>query len=290
MKSRAFETYLRQVRRHPRPSPEEEDRVARAFVKSRDPELAGRLVLAHLLLVVKIAGEYCRSRRGLADLVQEGNLGLLQAVQRYEPHRGVPLSSYAEWWIRGYMLRHLLRDARLVKLGTTPAERKLFFNLNKVQKRLEAQGVVTTGNGYLAEVLNVPERAVCEMQERLGGGEVSFEATIDGDPAGLPLRSVSSALMADADRRPDALAEQRNFRERLAGKLRAYGETLSGWDLALFRDRLLSESPAPLEELGARFGESRESARRRETRLLQRLRVYLQAELGDAVQELGDAA
>lgn len=275
MRSGAFEVYLREVRRHPRPSPEEEDRLARAFAVSRDPEFAGRLVLANLLLVVRIAQQHCRSQRRLPDLVQEGNLGLLQAVQRFDPHRGVKLCTYAAWWIRAYMLRYLLNNARLVKVGTTPAQRKLFFGMNRMQRRLERAGIAPTA-GALAEALEVPEETIAEMQARLAGGAEA--AVVDADA----LSSVSAG--------PDVTAAAGQLRDRLREKLCAFGETLTGRDQVLFRDRLLAEAPAPLRELGARFGTSGESARRHEARLLARLRVYLQEELGDAVQELGDAA
>jgi RNA polymerase sigma-32 factor len=127
----ALQAYMREVRRHPLLSPEEEHALAVEYAKTADVDLAARLVTANLRLVVKIAYDYRRAYKNIMDLVQEGNIGLMQAVKRYDPYRGVKLSSYAAWWIRAYMLRFILNNWRLVKIGTTQAQRKLFFNLSK---------------------------------------------------------------------------------------------------------------------------------------------------------------
>ena len=123
--------YLREVQRHPLLTPEQTHELAVRFVKTQDPAAAAQLVTSNLRLVVKIAYEYRRAYKNIMDLVQEGNIGLMQAVKRYDPYRGVKLSSYAAWWIRAYILRFVLNNWRLVKLGTTQAQRKLFFNLRK---------------------------------------------------------------------------------------------------------------------------------------------------------------
>jgi RNA polymerase sigma-32 factor len=127
----ALETYMREVQRHPLLSPEDEHTLAVEYAKTGSVDLAARLVTANLRLVVKIAYEYRRAYRNIMDMVQEGNIGLMQAVKRYDPYRGVKLSSYAAWWIRAYMLRFILNNWRLVKIGTTQAQRRLFFNLSK---------------------------------------------------------------------------------------------------------------------------------------------------------------
>src|SRR5439155_22790599 len=136
----ALQRYMAEVSRHPLLSREEEHDLAARFARTQDPQLAYRLVTANLRLVVKIAHEYRRAAFNLLDLIQEGNVGLMHAVQKYDPFRGVKLSSYAAWWIRAYILRYLMDNWRMVKLGTTQAQRKLFFNLRKEQEKLLAQG------------------------------------------------------------------------------------------------------------------------------------------------------
>src|SRR5204862_1537411 len=136
--------YLREVQRHPLLTPEQTHELAARFIKTQDPAIAAQLVTANLRLVVKIAYEYRRAYKNIMDLVQEGNIGLMQAVKRYDPYRGVKLSSYAAWWIRAYILRFILNNWRLVKLGTTQAQRKLFFNLNKEKAKLSAMGIEPT--------------------------------------------------------------------------------------------------------------------------------------------------
>ena len=132
--------YLHELRRYPLLTREEEHELAVRFCKQREPALAARLITANLRLVVKIAYEYRRAHRNILDLIQEGNIGLMQAVQKYDPYRGVKLSSYAAWWIRAYILKFILNNWRLVKIGTTQAQRKLFFNLRKEREKLEQLG------------------------------------------------------------------------------------------------------------------------------------------------------
>ena len=274
--------YMQEIRRYPLLTREEEHALAVQFAKTRDPKLGRRLITANLRLVVKLAHEYRRAYRNLPDLVQEGNLGLLQAVQKYDPYRGVKLSSYAAWWIRAYMLKFILNNWRLVKIGTTQAQRKLFFNLSKEREKLESAGFTAT-NELLAERLMVPEREVADMQLRLGAGEMSLDAPLGhGDEGG---RTQADVLESSGDLRPDVSTEGREFRELLHNKLQEFEKTLKdGREQMLFRERLVSDQPLTLQEVGERYGISRERARQIESRLTQRLKVYLKRELGDAVQ------
>src|SRR5688572_27512560 len=163
--------YMREVQRHALLSPEEEHRLAVSYHDNpEDLGAAARLVTANLRLVVKIAYEYRRAYKNMMDLIQEGNIGLMQAVKKYDPYRGVKLSSYAAWWIRAYILRFILNNWRLVKLGTTQAQRKLFFNLRKKRAELQAMGVDPT-HAEIAKQLNVPEADVAEMDVRLAQSE-----------------------------------------------------------------------------------------------------------------------
>ena len=274
--------YMHEIRRYPLLSREEEHELAVRFTENKDPKIALRLITANPRLVVKIAHEYRRAYRNLLDLVQEGNVGLLQAVQKYDPYRGVKLSSYAAWWIRAYMLKFILNNWRLVKIGTTQAQRKLFFNLTKEREKLEAAGFVPTTK-LLAERLSVPEQEVAEMQLRLSASEASLDAPVGGDED-TGKRTHMDLLESSSATRPDISTESEEFRGLLRSKLEAFEATLKGREQTLFHDRLMADQPLTLQEVGERYGISRERARQIEARLLSRLKTYLKKELGDAVQ------
>jgi RNA polymerase sigma-32 factor len=277
-----LQLYIQDIRRYPLLSREEEHDLAVQFAKTGDVGAARRLVTANLRLVVKIAHEYRRAHRNLLDLIQEGNVGLVQAVKKYDPYRGVKLSSYAAWWIRAYMLKFILNNWRLVKIGTTQAQRKLFFNLKKEKDKLEQLGFDTSSKA-LAEALNVPEREVIDMERRLGQGEMSLDAPVGRDDEGGG-RSHLELLESSGDTRPDVRAEGDEFRSLLRAKLEKFAETLRGRELTIFQERLLTDTPKTLQEIGETYGISRERARQLEKRLTTKLKSYLQAELGDAVQ------
>ncbi len=272
--------YLREVQRHPLLTPEETQELATAFLKTQDPKIAARLVTANLRLVVKIAYEYRRAYKNIMDLVQEGNIGLMQAVKRYDPYRGVKLSSYAAWWIRAYILRFILNNWRLVKLGTTQAQRKLFFNLRKKRAELEALGIEPS-HAEIAKSLNVPESDVAEMDVRLGSNEKSLDAPV-GDADGRSIAKID--MMPSAGIGPEAAMADEEVQSMLKDKLKQFRRTLEGKekDLAIFDKRLVSDEPLTLQELGDTFSISRERVRQLEQRLLQRLRDYLKSEMGDA--------
>jgi RNA polymerase sigma-32 factor len=281
VKADPLTAYMQEIRRYPLLSREEEHDLAVRFAKTRDPAIARRLITANLRLVVKIAHEYRRAYKNLLDLVQEGNLGLLQAVQKYDPHRGVKLSSYSAWWIRAYMLKFILNNWRLVKIGTTQAQRKLFFNLAKERDKLESAGFVPTSK-LLAERLEVPEREVADMQLRLGGSEMSLDAPIGRDDEGG--RTQVEMLESASETRPDVSTEGREMQMLLQTKFQEFAKTLSGREAALFHDRMLADQPLTLQEIGERYGISRERARQIEARITTRLRTFLRRELGETVQ------
>jgi len=224
--------YIQDIRRYPLLTREDEHELAVKYQQSGDMEAARRLVTSNLRLVVKIAHEYRRAHRNLLDLIQEGNVGLVQAVKKYDPYRGVKLSSYAAWWIRAYMLKFILNNWRLVKIGTTQAQRKLFFNLKKEKDKLEAMGFDTSSKA-LAEALQVPEREVIDMERRLGSGELSLDAPLGKDEDGG--RSHLDMLESAGDSRPDVRAEGDEFRAMLREKLEKFAETLRGRELTIFQ-------------------------------------------------------
>jgi len=272
--------YLREVQRHPLLTPEETHALAVRFSKDQDPRVAAQLVTANLRLVVKIAYEYRRAYKNILDLVQEGNIGLMQAVKRYDPYRGVKLSSYAAWWIRAYILRFILNNWRLVKLGTTQAQRKLFFNLRKKRAELVAMGIEAS-DAEVAKALDVPESDVREMEVRLSSSEKSLDVPV-GDAEGRSIARVD--MVPSVGEGPEALMAGGELQALLKDRLAAFRKTLEGKDkdLAIFDERLVADDPLTLQELGDRFGISRERVRQLEQRLTGRLREYLREELGDA--------
>ncbi|HEY4392579.1 MAG TPA: RNA polymerase factor sigma-32 [Polyangia bacterium] len=273
--------YLHELRRYPLMTREEEHDVAVQYSKTAEQRLAARLVTANLRLVVKIAQEYRRAHRNILDLIQEGNIGLIHAVQKYDPYRGVKLSSYASWWIRAYILKFILANWRLVKVGTTQAQRKLFFNLRKEREKLEKQGFEVEAK-HLAAALDVTEQEVIEMERRLNASETSLDAPMRSDEQGD--RTQGDFVRAAPASRPDLQVEAGEFGAILRDKLHAFGATLRDRDLEIFRDRLLNDEPATLVQIAERFGVTRERVRQIEERLKKRLRQYLMTELGDGVQ------
>src|SRR5438477_10465865 len=282
----ALQRYMAEVARHPLLSREEEHRLAVEFQRTHDPEIAFRLVTANLRLVVKIAHEYRRAAFSLLDLIQEGNVGLMQAVQKYDPFRGVKLSSYAAWWIRAYILRYLMDNWRMVKLGTTQAQRKLFFNLRKKQEKLLAQGFEAAPK-LLAERLDVTEQDVREMDQRLSNDEFSIDAPVAVGGQDEGRQTHGDRLVQTAPPVDEQLADEelrRIFKEKLA----EFGKTLTAdKDRFLFENRIAppdDREPMTLQQIGDLWGVTRERARQLEARLTDRLRDYLRRELPDFAQ------
>jgi RNA polymerase sigma-32 factor len=274
--------YIQETKRYALLSREEEHELAVKLVEEGDNNAARRLIEANLRLVVKIAYEYRRAYRNLLDLVQEGNIGLMQAVRKYDPYRGVKLSSYAAWWIRAYILKFILNNWRLVKIGTTQAQRKLFFNLRKERERLEQLGF-TASPALLAENLDVAERDVIEMEKRLAAPDASLDAPMPGGEEDGSPRTRMDFLPNEDGERPDRQVAQSQFQELLRGKLEHFAETLEGRESTIFRGRWLTDSPLTLQQIGDQYGITRERARQLEKRLLGRLRKFLEEELGTAV-------
>ena len=266
--------YMAEVRRHRLLTREEEYDLAVRWVEHGDTEAAKKLVTSNLRLVVKIAHDYRRAYQNILDLVQEGNVGLIHAVNKFDPYRGVKLSTYSGWWIRAYILKYILNNWRLVKIGTTQNQRKLFFNLRKQRAKLKAAGVDPTPE-KIAEALDVSTAEVVEMERRMSSPDQSLNAPLgqdDGDGARTRMD-----VLEDDQADPAADVEQREFKEILAEKLQRFGAELDGRELEIFNDRLISDEPVTLQELGDRWGVSRERARQLESRAKQKLRKHLEA-------------
>lgn len=273
--------YMREVQRHPVLSPDEQHALARTFLDTQDPALAAKLVTTNLRLVVKIAYEYRRACKNIMDLVQEGNIGLLQAVKRYDPYRGVRVSSYAAWWIRAYMLRYILNDFRLVKIGTTQNQRRLFFNLSKARAKLTGMGIDPTDDA-IAKQLDVTASDVREMSVRLGSSEASLDAPVgNGDGEGNSLARVNTMPSTD-EPADETLAHQQMvflLREHLVDFRRTLPTT--GKDIVIFDRRIVAEEPLTLQEIGESYGISRERVRQIEQRITTNLRAFLLERVGD---------
>jgi RNA polymerase sigma-32 factor len=276
-----LQAYMRDVQRYKLLTPDEEREAATRYFESGDVEAAARLVTANLRLVVKIAYDYRRAHKNINDLIQEGSIGLMQAVKKYDPYKGVKLSTYAAWWIRAYILRFILNNARLVKVGTTQAQRKLFFNLRKEKARLSALGIEPTPE-TIAKRLDVPTEDVIQMDRRLAAGDMSLDAPVNAAEGSsqsrvdfLPARlEAADTVLADAE-----------LGAMLRDKLVAFGASLKGKEAQIFHERMLTEDPRTLQELGDEFGVSRERVRQLEKRLQMKLKRYLAEQLGEDIFE-----
>ncbi len=270
-----LQRYLAEIRRYPLLTREEEHDLAVRYQRDHNVEAAYRLVTGNLRLVVMIAREYQRSFRALLDLIQEGNIGLMEAVKNYDPYRGVRFPSYAVWWIRAYVIRYVMNNWRLVKLGTTQAQRKLFFNLQKEKDKLEAEGFVV-GPKLLAQRLDVKEKEVVEMEQRLGSSDLSVDTPLHEGEEGTLLDILKSGVATAEDQVADA-----EFKHLLGEKIREFGATLKDKDRLIFDQRLLAEEPLTLQEIGDKYGISRERVRQIESRLKRRLKEFLGTQFED---------
>jgi RNA polymerase sigma-32 factor len=270
--------YLAEVRRFPLLTREEETVIAKRYTEAHDREDAFRLVTANLRLVVKIAMEFARASRNLPDLIQEGNVGLMEAVKNFDPYRGIRFPSYAVWWIRAYIYRYLINNWRLVKIGTTQAQRKLFFNLKKETDRLEREGF-TPQPKLIAQRMGVKESEVREMQERMAQSEVSLDQPV---PNTEDTRLLD--VIADPSSNPEEETAGDEFRQFAKEKVEEFARKLEGKELEIFRARLLSEDPVTLQEIGEQFGISRERVRQIENRLKKKFKDFLTGQASDIDQ------
>ena len=266
--------YLADVRRYEVLTRDEERVIAEHYRETADRNAEKRLVNSNLRLVVKISMEYQSGRVHLLDLIQEGNVGLIHAVRKFDPDKNIRLASYAQWWIRAYILKYLMDNHKLVKVGTTQAQRKLFYNLKKEKDNLLQQGLVPSAS-MLARALAVRERDVREMETRLSGAESSLDA---------PLRDGESGTLADFIPNdgpvPDDSLDRRETAVRLREHLDAFASTLEGRDVDIWHRRMVADDPRTLQEIGDLFGVSRERARQLEARIVRRLDRYLRDRIG----------
>jgi len=265
--------YLTEIRRFPLLSREEEHRLAVEYKEYGNVEAAYKLVTANLRLVVMIAREYQKTFKNLLDLIQEGNMGLMEAVKNFDPYRGVRFPSYAVWWIRAYMIRYIMNDWRMVKIGTTQAQRKLFFNLQREKEKLQAEGL-TPGPKLLAQRLNVKENEVVEMDQRLASRDLSVDVPMGGDDEATLLH-----FLPDDKQNPEDQYVETQYRQVLREKMENFAKGLKDKELVIYRERLLNDEPLTLREIGEKYGVSRERVRQIEERVKKKLKTYLSKEL-----------
>ncbi len=267
----ALSLYFAELRNCPPISREEEHDLAVKFVEEDDLDAARQLVVSNLRLVVKIAMEYRRAWANSLDLIQEGNTGLMQAVHRYDPYKGVRLSSYAAYWVRAYILKYIIDNIRLVRMGKTRAQRKLFYRLNKEKRLLEQQGYEVLP-ALLAERLDVGEDDVIEMEQRLAFSDQSIDTPVGDDEGRF---SLSDVLPSTGDSAEEGFGNA-ELREVFLEKVGAFLEGIDERDRRIVDERILAEEPKTLQELGDELGLTRERVRQLEARTVDRLREYLE--------------
>jgi RNA polymerase sigma-32 factor len=263
--------YLWEINQYKLLSPEEEKDLAIRYYTTRDPEAAYQLITANLRLVVKIALDFQRYwMQNLLDLIQEGNIGLMQAIKKFDPHRDTKLSYYASYWIKAYILRFIMDNWKLVKIGTTQTQRKLFFNLNKEKDRLSYLGYDPTPK-LLAQTLDVKAEHIMEMDQRLSGWDLSLEAPVRADSDDEHKDFLPSETI-DVD---DELADL-ELKKRFHDQLMEFRGTLKDKELDIMDNRLLADEPLTLQEIGAKYNISRERVRQIQARLLKKIHDYLE--------------
>lgn len=278
----ALERFLAEVGRYPVLSPEEERELTLAYHERKDPRAARRLVVHNLRLVVKLAYKYRRAWASVLDLIQEGNVGLVEAVRRFDPFKGAKFSTYATFWIRAYMLRYLLEHSRTVRISRTRVGRKLFFQLARERAKLQAQGI-DPGPKLLAERLGVDQEELENVVRHMDQAEVRLDAPVGDEGTG---GSVLDAMSSEAES-PEAEAYRREIASDISRALDAFAETLTDpREKEAWEKHLMSEDPVSLSELGQQFGVTKQRMGQIVSGLRKRLRSHLIATLGPDV-ELG---
>jgi RNA polymerase sigma-32 factor len=265
-----LDRYILEINRFELLTPEEEFRLAVRFRKYNDMEAAQLLVVSNLRFVVKIAHEYRNYGMKLADLIQEGNIGLMHAVKKFDPYRGYRLISYAVWWIRAYIQNYVIKTWSLVKIGTTQAQRKLFFKLGQAKKRLEALSQKNPEFAEIADSLGVKEIDIEQMDLRLSHRDLSLDATVsdDGDVSHLDY------LTYDGDDQEVSLIKKEEMelaRQNIAGAM----ATLNEKESYIIRHRVMADNPETLQQIGDRYRITRERARQIEKQALKKLATAL---------------
>jgi len=265
-----LDVYIAEINRFAILTADEEFTLAVKFKKYNDMEAAEKLVVSNLRFVVRIAHEYRNYGMKLADLIQEGNIGLMHAVKKFDPYKGYRLISYAVWWIRAYIQNYIIKSWSLVKIGTTQTQRKLFFKLNQAKKKLEALSQKNPEFGEIAESLGVKKIEIEEMDLRLSNRDVSLDASIneDGDSTHMDY------LTYEGEDQETILIKKEEMdliKENIAGALANLNEKES----YIIKHRIMADDPETLQEIGNRYKITRERARQIEKQALKKLALAL---------------
>lgn len=276
--------FMQQAKSFPMLTPEEEKDLFRLYQEGGDFEAARKLVSSHLRLVIKIAMEYRNAYYNLLDLIQEGNVGLMVAVKKFDKDKGARLSSYAIWWIRSYILKYILDNFRLIKVGTTKAQRRLFYNLIEEKRKIEAQGF-KPDNRLLSERFGVTVKEVEEMGKRLALPEYSLQSPVSRHE---PESSTLQDFIKDDDIPVDEKLAKEEMTDIFAERFSEFAETLKPRDLKIFEERLVAEVPRTLQNIADEYGISKERARQLEARIIEKLKKYFEKS-GIAVEDIRGA-
>lgn len=264
--------YLAEISKHPVLSREEEYELAEKIHKNKDIEAAQKMVISNLKLVVKIALEYYNTYLNILDLIQEGNVGLLHAVKKYNPYKGTKFSTYASFWIRAYILKYIMDSWSLVKIGTTQGQRKLFYRLNKEKQKLEALGVFPAPQ-LLASTLDVTEEEVESMQKRLAYTDISLETPVneEGDDTLMDMIKTGDNV--------EEIVTDREMDSMLSERVAEFKKDLNEKELFKFEHRIMTDESMTLQEIGEKFKISRERVRQIENKVLNRFKARFKQEL-----------
>lgn len=264
--------YLSDISKHTVLTKEEEVEIAEKAHRYKDLEASQKLVMSNLRLVVKIALDYYNTYLNILDLIQEGNVGLVQAVKKYNPYKGTRFSTYASFWIRAYIKKHIMDSRSIVKIGTTQGQRRLFYGLNREKRKLEAMGV-TPAPQLLADTLRVKAEEVEDMDRRLSHGDISLEQHIyeEGEETFMSLIS--------ADENVEEAVAEKEKKEMIKDKIREFKTTLNEKALYILEHRIMADEPSTLTEIGERFHISRERVRQIQNKVLKKFTVAFETEL-----------
>jgi RNA polymerase sigma-32 factor len=272
---------MKSVRNYPILTQEEEKKYALRYLENEDPEAAEKLVTSNLRLVIKIAYQYHRQWANVLDLIQEGNVGLVEALSRYDPYREIRFSSYAQYWIRAMILRFLLDNFRMVRLGSTRAGRKLFFQLQKERDALTAQGIDPTTK-LLAQRLGVTEVDVQDVDQHMRAPALSFDAPVGGESSE---RHLSEVVSNQDELDPEEKSAQQMMGSKIKQLLSEFQGTITDKrEVEIWNRRMVSVDPVSLSQLGVEYGVSKERIRQVESRIKKRLKAYLLKELGSEIE------
>jgi RNA polymerase sigma-32 factor len=271
-----LQRYLSEISKHKLITREQEIELGKRVQEHGDSDAAYVLVTANLRLVVKIALEFQRVwMQNLLDLIQEGNIGLMQAVKKFDPYKNVKFSYYASFWIKAYILKFIMDNWRLVKIGTTQGQRKLFFKLKKEKQKLIDQGFDPKPK-LLSERLGVSEREIVDMDQRLDGWDVSLDAPLKDDSD-----TERVELLSDEAESVENQVAKKEIEALLHNKIAEFKKTMTSRELEIFEQRIFSDTPATLQEIGDRYGISRERVRQVEKNIIKKMREFFKQEMPD---------